>query len=50
MRYAICCHKLIAFLSSGSLVQWSVDGNTKSYIIRWSDSVPNQDSKHSGRG
>ena len=27
IKCAICCHELMAFLVSGSLVQWSVNGN-----------------------
>jgi hypothetical protein len=34
----------MAFLASGSLAQWSVDGNIKSYVVRYSDSLPSQDS------
>jgi len=35
----VISYKLMAFLASGSLVQWFVDGNIKSYIVRSSDSV-----------
>ena len=34
----------MAFLASSSVVQWTVDGNIKSYKGRSSDSLPNQDS------